>query len=203
MLKIMLAESTPTQYVKGKWTKVTAEFTESTSLAPPAKFSELNPQISLSITQHSLGLYNGHCIHLNWNLSSLDVNSVQLASILGPFHWSSFCQLHSISLYCKWQKAERGIWPEVEKNCLAIMVLVSVSNGSILHYMVDYILCWCSMWVYLALWNFTHCTDTLLNHMDMPLGHNKSSTCFHGYISLQVDLWTASLGYLLILVHSR
>ena len=64
MLKRMLAESTQ-DYAKSKWTKVTAEFTESTSLAPPAKFSELNPQISLSITQHSLGLYNGHCIHLN------------------------------------------------------------------------------------------------------------------------------------------
>jgi len=44
MLKIMLAESTQTQYVKGKWTKVTAEFTESTSLA---KLSELSPLLSL------------------------------------------------------------------------------------------------------------------------------------------------------------
>jgi len=32
MLKIMLAESTQDKYVKGKWTKVTAEFTESASL---------------------------------------------------------------------------------------------------------------------------------------------------------------------------
>ena len=53
----------------------------------------------------------------------------------------------------------------------------------------------------LVLWNFTHCTDTLLKHM--PLGHVKSRTCFHGYVSQQVDLWTASLGYLLILVHTK
>ena len=56
MLKIMLAESTPTQYVKGKWTKVTAEFTESTSLAPPAKLSELNPQISPIIAHHTMNI---------------------------------------------------------------------------------------------------------------------------------------------------
>jgi len=64
MLKIMLAESTQDKYVKDKWTKVTAEFTESTSLAPPAKLSELSPQISLIIAHHSLGLYNGHGIRL-------------------------------------------------------------------------------------------------------------------------------------------
>ena len=66
MLKIMLAESVQ-DYVKGKWTKVTAESTESTSysLAPPAKLSELSPQIS---AHHSLGLYKGHCIHLSSSL---------------------------------------------------------------------------------------------------------------------------------------
>jgi len=53
MLKIMPAESTEDKYVKGKWTKVTAE---SASLAPPAKLSELSPQISLIIAHHSLGL---------------------------------------------------------------------------------------------------------------------------------------------------
>jgi len=34
-------------------------------------------------------------------------------------------------------------------------------------------------------------------------GHVKSSTCFHGYVSLQVGLWTTSLGYLLIFVHTK
>jgi len=34
-------------------------------------------------------------------------------------------------------------------------------------------------------------------------GHVKSSTCFHGYVSLQVDLRTTSLGDLLILVHTK
>ena len=53
MLKIMLAESTQDSVCKGKWTMVTAE---SASLAPPAKLSELSPQISLIIAHHSLGL---------------------------------------------------------------------------------------------------------------------------------------------------
>jgi len=64
MLKIMLAESVQ-DYVKGKWTKVTAEFTESTSIAPPAKTQQALPS---NICTPSLALYKGHCIHL---LSSL------------------------------------------------------------------------------------------------------------------------------------